>query len=58
MLQRQERLQGGVNKRLESLRTPDLQIAQEYLNEHEIKAQFKKPKRKVSRATLLSPHLL
>ncbi|XP_026314104.1 U4/U6.U5 tri-snRNP-associated protein 1 isoform X2 [Hyposmocoma kahamanoa] len=45
-MMRQERLQGGVNKRLESLRTPDLQIAQEYLNEHEIRAQFKKPKRK------------
>lgn len=51
--QRQERLQGGVNKRLETLRLPDLQIAQEYLNEHEIQAKFKKPKRKVSCAHII-----
>ncbi|XP_063822332.1 U4/U6.U5 tri-snRNP-associated protein 1-like [Ostrinia nubilalis] len=43
---RQERLAGGVEKRLESLQLPPLQLATDYLDEHEISAKFKKTKRK------------
>ncbi|KAI5633167.1 SART-1 family domain-containing protein [Phthorimaea operculella] len=45
-MMRQERLQGGVEKRLESLRMPELRIASEYLDEAEINTKFKKPKKR------------
>ncbi|XP_075974357.1 U4/U6.U5 tri-snRNP-associated protein 1 [Anticarsia gemmatalis] len=45
-LMRQEKLQGGGEKRLETLRMPSLQIASDYMDEHEIQAKFKKPKKK------------
>ncbi|KAJ8731036.1 hypothetical protein PYW08_002449 [Mythimna loreyi] len=45
-MMRQERLQGGGDKRLESLQLPALRIASDYLDEHEIQAKFKKTKRK------------
>ncbi|CAB3224039.1 unnamed protein product [Arctia plantaginis] len=45
-MMRQERLQGGVAKRLESLQMPQMRIAADYMDEHEIQAKFKKPKRK------------
>ncbi|CAH0581080.1 unnamed protein product [Chrysodeixis includens] len=45
-LMRQERLQGGGEKRLESLHLPQLRLASDYLDEHEIQAKFKKSKRK------------
>ncbi|XP_063893731.1 U4/U6.U5 tri-snRNP-associated protein 1 isoform X1 [Helicoverpa armigera] len=45
-MMRQERLQGGGDKRLESLQLPALQLACDYLDEHEIQAKFKKTKRK------------
>ncbi|XP_026733023.1 U4/U6.U5 tri-snRNP-associated protein 1 [Trichoplusia ni] len=45
-LMRQERLQGGGEKRLESLNLPQLRLASDYLDEHEIQAKFKKSKRK------------
>lgn len=47
-IQRQERLQGGIAKRLESLQMPQMRIAADYMDEHEIQAKFKKPKRKVN----------
>ncbi|KAL0830975.1 hypothetical protein ABMA28_001863 [Loxostege sticticalis] len=43
---RQERLAGGVEKRLESLQLPALRLATDYLDDHEINAKFKKSKRK------------
>lgn len=46
--QRQERLQGGGDKRLESLQLPALQLASDYMDEHELQAKFKKTKRKVT----------
>ncbi|XP_049868009.1 U4/U6.U5 tri-snRNP-associated protein 1 isoform X2 [Pectinophora gossypiella] len=45
-IMRQERLQGGPDKRLESLRMPELRVASEYLDEREIETKFKKPKKK------------
>lgn len=45
-MMRQERLQGGVDKRLESLQLPALRIASDYMEEHEIQAKFKKPKKR------------
>ncbi|XP_060803820.1 U4/U6.U5 tri-snRNP-associated protein 1 [Amyelois transitella] len=43
---RRERMQGGIEKRLESLQMPELRLASDYMNEAEIQAKFKKPKRK------------
>ncbi|KAG6461156.1 U4/U6.U5 tri-snRNP-associated protein 1 isoform X2 [Manduca sexta] len=43
---RQELIAGGADKRLESLQLPELRIASDYMDEHEINAKFKKPKRK------------
>lgn len=48
LAQRQERLQGGGDKRLESLQLPALQLASDYMDEHELQAKFKKTKRKVT----------
>ncbi|XP_053613171.1 U4/U6.U5 tri-snRNP-associated protein 1 [Plodia interpunctella] len=45
-MMRRERMQGGIEKRLESLRLPELRLAADYMNEAEIQAKFKKPKRK------------
>ncbi|CAG4961668.1 unnamed protein product [Parnassius apollo] len=45
-LMRQERIQGGPDKRLESLQLPALRPATDYFDEHEIQAKFKKPKKK------------
>ncbi|KAF9411698.1 hypothetical protein HW555_009564 [Spodoptera exigua] len=45
-MMRQERLQGGGDKRLESLQLPALQLASDYMDEHELEAKFKKTKRK------------
>ncbi|CAH1646858.1 unnamed protein product [Spodoptera littoralis] len=45
-MMRQDRLQGGGDKRLESLQLPALQLASDYMDEHELQAKFKKTKRK------------
>ncbi|CAK1549286.1 unnamed protein product [Leptosia nina] len=45
-MMRQERLAGGPDKRLESLQLPQLRIASDYMDEHEISAKFKKIKKK------------
>lgn len=48
MSQRAERIAGGPDKRLESLQLPELRIASDYMDEHEVHAKFKKFKKKVS----------
>ncbi|CAH2075876.1 unnamed protein product, partial [Iphiclides podalirius] len=45
LLRQEQMLQGGPERRLESLQTA-LRPATDYLDEHEIQAKFKKPKRK------------
>ncbi|XP_013181016.1 PREDICTED: U4/U6.U5 tri-snRNP-associated protein 1 [Papilio xuthus] len=45
-LMRQERLPNAAGRRLESLQLPALRPATDYLDEHEIQAKFKKPKKK------------
>ncbi|XP_041987763.1 U4/U6.U5 tri-snRNP-associated protein 1 isoform X2 [Aricia agestis] len=44
--QRKELLEGGPERRLESLILPELRIASDYMDEHEIEAKFKKIKKK------------
>ncbi|XP_045534485.1 U4/U6.U5 tri-snRNP-associated protein 1 [Papilio machaon] len=45
-LMRQERVANAAGRRLESLQLPALRPATDYLDEHEIQAKFKKPKKK------------
>lgn len=40
-------MQGGPDKRLESLRLPELRLASDYMDEDEINAKFKKPRKRV-----------
>ncbi|XP_063362502.1 U4/U6.U5 tri-snRNP-associated protein 1 [Cydia amplana] len=45
-MMRQERLRGGPDKRLETLKLPELKLASDYLSEAELNAKFKKTKRR------------
>lgn len=45
-MMRRSRLAGGPDRRLESLQLPELQLASDYMDEHEIQAKFKKPKKR------------
>ncbi|XP_047986208.1 U4/U6.U5 tri-snRNP-associated protein 1 [Leguminivora glycinivorella] len=45
-MMREERLRGGPDKRLETLKLPELKLASDYLSEAELNAKFKKTKRK------------
>ncbi|XP_063395589.1 U4/U6.U5 tri-snRNP-associated protein 1 [Cydia fagiglandana] len=45
-MMRQERMRGGPDKRLETLKLPELKLASDYLSEAELNAKFKKTKRR------------
>ncbi|XP_034826911.1 U4/U6.U5 tri-snRNP-associated protein 1 [Maniola hyperantus] len=45
-MMRAERVAGGPDKRLESLQLPELRVASDYMEEHEVLAKFKKFKKK------------